>query len=109
MNDDHSPGVGTNATRPSLPCPPPLVESTPREILMRNKEFRAAFEHAETILRESDIRTGKNHECGEITITLGTILPRWIITELVSLYRKNEWFVRTCEENSHRLIFNFYK
>ena len=86
-----------------------LVESTPREILMRNKAFRAAFEHVETILRESDIRTGKDHECGEITITLGTALPGWIVTELISLYRKKEWFVRSCAENSHKLIFNFYK
>lgn len=106
MNDDHIPGVVTNADKPTTPS---LVESTPREILMRNKEFLAAFEHVESILRKAEIQTGKDHECGEIRITLGSVLPGWIITELVSLYRKKGWMVRCCEENSHKLIFNFYK
>lgn len=86
----------------------PLAPSTTHEILLRNKEFRAAFEHVESILRCADITPNETHNNGEIVIQLGTALPIWIPLGLVRIYRDSEWTVHCYEEQPHTLIFSFY-
>lgn len=86
----------------------PLVESTPRQILMLNKEFLPAYNHVEQTLQLANIKGA--HETGqaEIRIKLGTVLPVWIPKAILHLYRQQGWAVFMQDNNPHELIFNFY-
>lgn len=101
MND------GTIAEPSERPFPrETLVESTPRQILMRHKEFKAAFEYVEQTLRKADIKESQSQ--GEIRIKLGAVLPIWIPKAILHLYRRQNWAVFLQDSNPHELVFNFY-